>query len=678
MIAWNESNGTVQHRTAEHAPRRSWRTWLIGRPLSTADAPHQTVGKAVGLAVFASDALSSTAYATQEILVVLAIAGTAAFPSALPLSFAIVGLLAMVTLSYEQTVHAYTNGGGAYIVARDNLGDLAARTAGAALLTDYVLTVAVSVSSGIAQIVSAFPALFPWRVHLSIAIVLFVMTMNLRGVKESGKLFAIPTYFFVVAMYATVLTALVRYLAGTLGVVPNPPALEMEATSQIAPFLLLHAFSNGTAALTGVEAVSNGIPAFKEPKSRNAGITLIWMSSILGTLFLGISFLAVHTGAVPSERETVISQITRTAFGGQGILYLATIAATAVILVMATNTSFADFPRLGALMAQDRFLPRQLAYRGSRLVYSRGIMALALIACLLIVAFNASVTALIPLYAIGVFLSFTISQAGMARRWWKSGRLKPGARATERGSTLLYDRRWVIKMAINGLGAFLTAVVVMVFGITKFREGAWVVLILIPLLVLLLQAIHSHYQSLARSLSMDAFDESPAVPRHRVVLLIHEVHRGTLEALSYAQQLSCDITAVHVSRDRKKSEQLLRDWAVWGKGTRLVILDSPNQAFLEAVSKYLDDLSAQQQPNEVMTVVVPQFVPERWLANLLHTPTAMLLRSRLLYRKNIVITDVPYQTHGTPESRPGGVRTAGFRLAAVQAGAKGLSARTPP
>lgn len=650
MIAQEEQNGTaVQHRTAEYVPRSAWRTWLIGRPLPTADAPQQTVGKAIGLAIFASDALSSTAYATQEMLVVLAIAGTMAFRFAFPLSIAIAVLLAIVTLSYEQTVHAYSNGGGAYIVARDNLGELAARTAGAALLTDYVLTVAVSVSSGVAQITSAFPSLFRLRVHLSIAIVLFVMLINLRGVRESGKFFAVPTYLFIGAMYATVVVAFIRYLSGNLGSVTNPPPIEITTAAQITSFLLLHAFSNGTAALTGVEAISNGIPAFKEPKSRNAGITLIWMSSILGSLFLGISFLAVHIGAIPSERETVISQLARTAFGGQGLYYLVTIAATTIILIMATNTSFADFPRLSALMAVDGLLPRQLTFRGSRLVYSRGIIALALIACLLIAGFDASVTGLIPLYAIGVFLSFTLSQAGMARRWWKSGRLPPGGQVKERGSSLRYDNRWLMKMIINGVGAVMTAVVVTVFGITKFTEGAWVVLILIPLLVLLLQGINSHYRTLSRELSLDGFGEPPPVPRHRVILLVSKVHRGSLDALRYAQRLSYDVTAVHVSMDRNESENFHKDWSLWGKGTRLLIIDSPYQMFLEPVFQYIDEISNKRQPNEILTVVVPQFVPDRWAFNLLHMSTSMLLRLMFLFWKDIVITDVPYHIEGSAQ-----------------------------
>ena len=377
---------TILHEDLVLKPPRSWRTWLIGKPLPTADAPHQTIGKAVGLAVFASDALSSTAYATQEIMVILAVAAMAAFQYVIPISFAIVALLAIVTISYEQTIHAYPGGGGAYIVARDNLGELPAQTAGAALLTDYILTVAVSISSGVAQLTSAFPDLYPYRVWIAVVLVLFIMLMNLRGVRESGTVFAVPTYLFVVLMTITVGAGYYQYFTGQLGTVVNPPAMEvLGETTVVTAFLLLHAFSSGTTALTGVEAISNGITAFREPRSRNAGITLIWMSFILGTLFLSISFLATKIQAVPSFEETVISQIARTVFDGRNIFYLLVISATTVILIMAANTAFADFPRLASLHAGDGFLPRQLTYRGSRLVYSRGIVTLSLIACLLIV-----------------------------------------------------------------------------------------------------------------------------------------------------------------------------------------------------------------------------------------------------------------------------------------------------
>lgn len=645
MVTVDQQNGTaVQRRAEEYVPPRSWRTWLIGRPLQTADAPHQTVRKAIGLAVFASDALSSTAYATQEMLVVLAAAGTMAFGAVFPISIAIVALLAIVTISYEQTVHSYPGGGGSYIVARDNLGELPARTAGAALMTDYILTVAVSMSSGVAQIVSAYQKLFPYRVHIAVGLVFFVMVMNLRGVRESGRAFAVPTYFFIVSMYLTVGVGLFRYFTGSLGAVPSPPDLEAAHTMQaLSAFLILHAFANGTSALTGVEAISNGITAFKEPRTRNAGITLMWMSCILGSLFLSISFLAKHIGAIPSERETVISQLARTAYGGQGVFYLCTIAATSVILIMACNTSFADFPRLSALMAADGFLPRQLAYRGSRLVYSRGIIALALIASVLIVVFDASVTSLIPLYAIGVFLSFTLSQAGMARRWWKIGHLQPGAEVKERGSTLRHEANWKVKMVINGFGSLCTAVVVIVFSATKFLEGAWIVLVLIPFMVVVLQGVHDHYQRLARNLSLENFGEPPPEPRHRVILPVSAVHQGTLAALRYAQMLSDDVTAVHVSIDPAEAEQVQQQWTTWGKGVRLVILESPYRLFLEPLLQYIDSIASQRQPNETLTIVVPQFVPKRWLFNVLHTQTAMMLRLVLLFKRGIVITDVPYQ-----------------------------------
>jgi amino acid transporter len=645
MVSLDQENGTaVQRRQAEHVPRRSWRTWLIGRPLPTADASHQTLGKLTGLAIFASDALSSTAYATQEILIVLAAAGTMAFGWVFPISIAIVILLAIVILSYEQTIYAYPSGGGSYIVARDNLGDLAARTAGAALIMDYILTVAVSMSSGVAQVVSAFPVLFSFRVHISVVMVLFIMIINLRGVKESGKAFAIPTYFFVLSLYATVAIGLFRYFWGTLGTVANPPKLEiLHGLGAVTPFLILHAFANGTSALTGVEAISNGITAFREPRTRNAGITLIWMALILGTLFLGISFLAHQVKAVPSEYETVISQLARTSFGGTGVFYLATIAATSVILIMACNTSFAGFPRLSAMMASDGFLPRQFTYRGSRLVYSRGIMALALIASLLIVGFNASVTALIPLYAIGVFLAFTLSQAGMARRWWKVGRLRPGVEIKERGSTLTYEPGWKTKMAINGIGTLCTAVVVIVFSATKFLEGAWVVLVLIPVLVMALRGIYRHYNALTQNLALDSFREPPPEPRHRVILPVSAVHQGTLAALRYAQMLSDDVTAVHVSIDPEEGERVRQQWEIWGKGVRLVILDSPYRLFLEPLLQYIDSIASQRQPNETITIVVPQFVPKRWIHNLLHTQTAMMLRLVLLFRRGVIITDVPYK-----------------------------------
>lgn len=640
----SENGSGVLERTTEIRPRKSWHSWLIGRPLQTADAPHQTIGKAIGLAVFASDALSSTAYATQEILFVLAAAGTGAFGYVFPIAIAIVLLMTIVSLSYEQTIHAYPDGGGSYIVARDNLGELPAQTAGASLLTDYILTVAVSISSGVAQLTSAFPDLYPYRVAIAVGLVLLIMLVNLRGVKESGAIFAIPVYFFISIMVLTVLVGMFRAITGSLGQVVNPP--ELEAGSVLVPvtaFLILHAFSSGTAALTGIEAISNGITAFKEPRSRNAGITLVWMSLILGVLFLGISFLTGQIHAIPSEYETVISQLARTVYGSRNLLYLILIAGTAIILVLAANTSFADFPRLSALMGKDGFLPRQVAFRGSRLVFSNGIVALAILASILIIVFRASVNDLIPLYAIGVFLSFTLSQAGMARRWWKIGHLPPGKQVKERGSRLTYDPHWATKMIINGFGAILTLVVMLVFAITKFREGAWVVLVIIPLMITGLSAIHRHYRKLANSLSLENYGEPPHMMRHRVILPVSGIHRGSLAALNYARALSDDVTAVHISVDPEETARVKQKWETWGEGVRLVVLDSPYRQLVEPLIDYIEEVAEQRQANEVITVVVPSFVPRLQAHNLLHMRTATTLRQVLSHHQGIVITDVPYQ-----------------------------------
>ena len=508
----------------------------------------------------------------------------------------------------------------------------------------------MSVSAGVAQLTSAYPELFPHRVGIAVGLVLFIMVINLRGVKESGAIFALPTYFFIGMMFLTVGTGIVRYLAGTLGQVVNPPAVEStELLKAVTPFLILHAFSSGTAALTGIEAISNGITAFREPRSRNAGITLIFMAVILSTLFLSISFLAGPIGATPSEEETVISQLARTVFDQRGVLYLGTIAATTLILIMAANTSFADFPRLGALHAGDGFLPRQFTYRGSRLVYSRGIIALAGIASLLIIVFRASVTALIPLYAIGVFLSFTLSQAGMARRWWKIGHLVPGQEVKEPGSTLRYEPGWRLKMIINGFGAACTAIVMVVFAVTKFAEGAWMVVVLTPALVFIFFRIHHHYKDLAAHLSLANYSAPPNVaPRHRVILPIGGVHQGTLVALRYACALSHDVTAVYVSTDPAETERIQAKWEMWGQGVRLVILDSPYRLLIEPLLGYIEKIAAQRQPNEIVTIVVPQFVPKRWWHNLLHTQAAMMLRLALLTKQGITVTDVPYHLNGQP------------------------------
>ncbi len=640
-----EESPSFIYQEANYRPSRSWRTWLIGRPLATADAAHQAIGKFVGLAVFSSDAMSSVAYGPQEMMMVLAAAGALGLGYAVPLAIGIVVLLTILTLSYEQTIHAYPSGGGAYIVARDNLGELPAQIAGAALLTDYILTVAVSISSGVAQITSAFPHLYAYRVEIAVALVLFIMVINLRGVKESGAIFAAPTYFFLAMAFLTVIVGLARFLTGNLGAVVDPPSLELTHGAQsLGLFLLLRAFASGTTSLTGVEAISNGIPAFREPKSRNAGITLIWMSLILGSLMLGITFLAHQIGAVPSDRgETVISQLARTAFDSRGLIYLATIASTTLILIMAANTSFADFPRLSALVANDGFLPKQLTYKGSRLVFSRGIATLAIIASLLIIAFRASVTALIPLYAIGVFLSFTLSQGGMARRWWRVGHLKAGEEIKDPGSTLHNERGWQTKLGINAVGAVCTFVVMIVFAVTKFRDGAWIIVVLVPALVFIFSLIHRHYRDLARQLSLEQYGAPARLGRHRVIIPIGGVHRGSVAALAYARALSSDVTAVYVTLDPAEAEKVKRKWEIWGEGIRLVVLDSPYRLLIEPLLGYIQMIDAQRQPGEVISIIVPHFVPKHWWANALHAQTAFMLRMALLFKRGVVITEVPYQ-----------------------------------
>lgn len=632
-----------------HAPkiakRRSVSDWLIGKPLPTDEAHHQTISKKVGLAVFASDALSSTAYATDQILIVLAAVGAAAYIFSIEIAIAIVILLAIVTISYQQTIHAYPSGGGAYIVSRDNLGENPAQVAGAALLVDYILTVAVSISAGVYQITSAFPQLHDYKVGLALSFILIMTIINLRGVKESGLAFAIPTYFFVGTTLFTIGLGFFQYFTGTLGKVEGvlDPIHATETVEQVGLFLILRAFSSGCTALTGVEAISNGIQAFKAPKSRNAGITLIWMSTILSTIFLSVTFLAELTHAVPSHRESIFSQIGRVIYGAGTVPYLTLLGTTMLILIMAANTAYADFPRLAALIAGDGFIPKQLTYRGSRLVFSYGIIALAIVASLLIIIFDAEETRLIPLYAIGVFLSFTLSQSGMAIHWWRSRNIQPGEKIPTLGSELHYQPNWRWKLALNAVGAALCFVIMCIFAVTKFADGAWVVVIVIPTLVFIFFGIHRHYKRVAKQLSLDTFGAPTRIRRHRVVVPLGGIHRGGLEALNYARALSPDVTAVHVALDPDEEKKLRDKWEKWGDGIRLVIIPSPYRALVEPLLDYIRTVAAQRQPGEVLTVVVPEFVPERPWHAILHMQTALILQFGLLGLKHVVITEVPYQ-----------------------------------
>jgi len=595
---------------------------LIGPPMPLAQAHHERLRKRVALAVFSSDALSSVAYATEEILLILVLAGTAAFHLSVPISLAITGLLAIVAISYQQTIHAYPSGGGSYIVARANLGAVAGLVAAAALLVDYVLTVSVSVAAGVAAVTSAFPQFAPHKVALGVVCVTAVALANIRGVRESGRIFAVPTYFFIVCFGVMILEGFYRVATGSL---PRRPPPAIPASEAFTWFLILRAFSSGCTAMTGTEAISNGIPAFRPPESRNAAITLGWMAVILGTFFVGITLLADRLGIVPVAEETVVSQIARR-LHGTGLFYYAIQAATALILVLAANTSFADFPRLSSLLARDRYIPRQFATLGERLVFSNGIMVLGAMAALLLVIFGGETHALIPLYAVGVFISFTLSQSGMVRHWW-----------TDR------VRGWRHKLAINGLGALATGVVTIVIAATKFTHGAWIVVLVIPALVATFLAMHRHYEDVAEQLSLEGLPGPPEL-RHTVLVVVGDLHRGVVRAVQYAKTLaapSVAVRAVFVETDPAKTAKLEEKWARWGLGVPLVILNSPYRSLLRPLVEYLDALQSLGD-DHMVTVVIPEFLPSRWWQHILHNQTALLIKGVLLFRKNTVVVDVPY------------------------------------
>lgn len=619
---------------------------LFGKPIATRDLEHQKVNRIVGLAVFASDALSSTAYATEEILFILALAGTSSAVQgiSIPLSLAIAVLLTIVTISYRQTIYAYPNGGGAYIVARDNLGEVAAQIAGAALLTDYILTVAVSISSGAAQIASAFPILLPFRVEMALFVILIMTIVNLRGVKESGTIFAIPTYFFLGSMLLTLAAGMYKYFTGTLGVVTNVELVETGTVQALSLFLILRAFSSGSAALTGIEAISNGITAFKEPRSHNAAVTLQWMSGILITIFLSITFLAHQIQALPSEAETVISQLGRVVFGDGSVLYLAIVAGTALILLMAANTSYADFPRLAALHAGDGFLPRQLTYRGGRLVFNWGVITLAVMASLLVVVMDARTTALIPLYAIGVFLSFTISQSGMVVRLRKIGRLKPGEKIQGLETVMEYDPHWRIKMVISGFGAICTGIVMLIFAITKFTSGAWFVIILIPILVFAFFRVHHHYQAVARNLRLEKSAYNLTVRPVQTLVLVDGVHTGTIELINFAKSLNHPWHAIHIGVNPEKASKVSALWNdVIGEG-ELVVVPSPYRQLNRPIRAYVEDM-LRENPDTIIHVVVGHLSMETAWEQALHQNSVLIFNLALNGLERVVLTIVPHQIH---------------------------------
>jgi amino acid transporter len=596
---------------------------LIGTPLRTEELAHERLTNFKALAVFSSDALSSVAYATEEILLMLVLAGTGVLRLSLPIGLAIAVLLAMVAISYRQTIFAYPSGGGAYIVAKENLGTMAGLTAGGALLIDYVLTVAVSTAAGIAAVTSAMPALLPYRVELCLVAIFLITVANLRGVRESGTIFAAPTYVFVVSMLALVGIGFFRLLVTGLPPVA-PPAAAMPVQQGLTLFLILRAFSSGCTALTGVEAISNGVQAFKEPTSNNAAKTLTAMAAILMTMFLGITYLAFATRIIPAEGQTVLSQLAR-AIVGDGWFYYLIQAATALILLLAANTSYADFPRLASLIARDGFMPRQLALRGDRLVFSNGVVLLGVLAGVLVIHYGGDTHNLIPLYAVGVFLSFTLSQAGMVVHWFK-----------ERA----HDKQWLVHAVVNGLGAFLTFVVFLVIGATKFAHGAWIVVVLIPCVVLVFRAVRSHYDAVAQSLRMDLTEPVRTV-KHTIVIPVAGVNRAVAQTLAYAMTLSDDVRVIHISADPEMSARIKAKWDQWNPGVALSVLPSPYRSITRPLMTYLDRLERRSR-NDVVTVIIPEFVPRRWWHHLLHNQSALMLRTMLHFRPHTVVVSVPY------------------------------------
>jgi amino acid transporter len=619
--------------------------FMIGRPLATDEADHQRIPKTIGLAVFSSDAISSTAYATQEILLVLVPVGGMAvlarsnytFGFLTPIAILVAILLAVVTNSYRQTIHAYPDGGGAYVVSRENLGEIPALVAGGSLLVDYVLTVSVSIAAGTQAIYSAVPELARYKVVLCLGFVALLTIANLRGVKESGKLFAIPTYIYIFALGALLVFGLYKLSAGSLPTLPpDKKALADLAKDTgtlplglggITLFLFARAFSSGAVALSGVEAISNGIPAFRKPTSKNAATTLIWMSGILGVSFIGLTVLAEHIRPTPTETgESINSIIGRTVFGGTGVPYWILQASTAGILILAANTAYADFPRLAALVGKDGYLPRQFANRGDRLVFSNGILFLAGAASLLLVVFGGNVSALIPLYAVGVFTSFTLSQTGMVRHHLK-----------------LKEKGWHVSVVFSVVGAIATFIVMMVVIISKFTIGAWIPVVLVPIIVVAFKAVKGHYAEVAKKLRVEpGYEEPDRVPAHGVVVLVGGVNQSSLAAIRYARSVGAkDSVAVTVALDEDHAEKIRTEWERHHVQFPLEIIESPYRDLTGTVEDYLDELD-QRWHHDYLSVVIAEFVLPHWYQGIFHNQSALALKLALKFRKDTVVVNVPF------------------------------------
>ncbi|MCM3748066.1 APC family permease [Paenibacillus pasadenensis] len=593
---------------------------LIGRPMKSRELEGEKLGRLKALAILSSDALSSVAYGTEQILIALMIAGFTAVWYSIPISVAVLGLLLILILSYRQTIYAYPMGGGAYVVAKNNLGTTTGLLAGGSLLIDYILTVAVSASAGTDAITSAFPSLHDHRVLIATIVIIFLTIMNLRGVTESANVLAVPIYLFVISIFVLIISGVIRYFTG--GTHPDIPEIGT-AVSNVSLFLLLKAFSSGCSALTGVEAVSNAIPNFKQPAERNAAATLVMMGVILGSMFIGISLLAYWYGITPRHDETVVSQIAASTFG-RGFLYYFIQGVTALILFLAANTAYSAFPLLAFMLAKDKYMPHAFMVRGDRLGFSNGIIFLAAFSIVLVVLFGGDTENLIPLYAVGVFIPFTLSQLGMMLRWL---RLKP--------------KGWAGKFAINTVGMLTTLSITLIFIFTKFAQ-VWLVFIFLPVVMFLFLRIHQHYLKVADELRIDLAADKPVIKGSTVVVPVAGITRVVSNSISYAKSLTDNVVAVYVGFDDESIERMEAKWAEWDPGVRLIVLRSSYRSITRPLLKFIDTVEWKTAETDHITVLIPQFVTKHWWQHILHNQTGLLLRTYLFNRKDVVIATVPY------------------------------------
>jgi len=638
----------------QEAKRSRLKRFLFGKPFPNRAERHERLDKVRGLAIFASDPISSNAYATEAIMTAMLVLGSGALVLTLPVGLAVAGLVLIVVFSYIQTIQHYPDGGGAYTVTKDNLGVMPSLFAAAALLTDYILTVSVSVSAGIRAVTSAFPELIDYRVVLALLAILLLTWINFRGVRESGTLFAFPTYAFIGGVLLVIVIGLVRQL-GLFGITPIPvpprPSTIEPASTLLFIWIILRAFAAGTTALTGIEAISNGIPAFKPPESRNASLTMIAMAACAMSLFMGINYLATTLHLSPSEHESILSQLAR-AVSGTGVLYYWVQIFTTLILILAANTGYQDFPRLSSFLARDGFLPRWMQNRGDRLVFNRGILTLAVLAALIVLLFRADEIAMLPLYALGVMLSFTLSQFGMVRLMGKVSRLSPGQSMQTNVTRIHYESGWRWKRMVHLIGGLTTAVVLVVLLATKFVEGAWLIVLAVPLLVLLFRTINHSYRAVAEALTTTNMTASQLNEIGDVAIVpIADVHRGTLRALRYALRIASDVRAVCIITDETTRERLQRRWDRFPEITnqvKLVTIDYAYRDILTPLVEYIEQVNNVEFPTQLVSVVVPEFVPDTLMEHLLHNQTAALLRLRLRGQKDVVVIDLPYHVRLGP------------------------------